>query len=531
MPNPMSTRLRLYCILCNATSSIALLMSLAALIAIGGERGQNDSAALSSFAYAAEAENLLPDVLSPKDTERYQAIFRAQKKDDWASANARIKQLDNKILLGHVLADRYLHRYNSNSNELVNWLNHYSDHPQAADIYAIAVARVPVLKNDVPRIVKQPSLEGYGDDNGLAALVDDGPYAHMWRAGLEAWRADNKAGAAKWFSGMVQHHDALSPWTVAAAAYWSYRSYDALGNHTEARKYLRLAAEQPRSFYGILARKQLRETLNLDAQPVELTDSDMLQMVGDQAIRRTIALAQAGLNELAEQELRALFPQADAQEKLRLLALAHALKLASVQISMAKHLRADGMLDYAKYPVPNWRPQGGFKVAPELIFALMRQESGFHASAVSHGGALGLMQLMPKTALLMQKNMNNIAGNAAEPELNMMLGQNYVQRLLDNPLVEGNLFYLLAAYNAGPGRLQEWKATLRDRDDPLLFVESIPYPQTRHYVMQVMTNYWIYCEMSGRVNTSIYALLHGRWPSYDETSWPVAVASAMQHNG
>jgi soluble lytic murein transglycosylase-like protein len=146
------------------------------------------------------------------------------------------------------------------------------------------------------------------------------------------------------------------------------------------------------------------------------------------------------------------------------------------------------------------------------------------------------MQLMPKTAQLMQKDMNKgnafgaVFGNAAEPVMNVTLGQNYVRRLLDNELVEGNLFYMLAAYNAGPGRLQEWKTNLNYHSDPLLFAESIPIAQTRHYVMQVMTNYWIYCELADKPSNSVYTLLRGNWPSYDETSWPVAEAS-FQPNG
>ena len=267
---------------------------------------------------------------------------------------------------------------------------------------------------------------------------------------------------------------------------------DATGKHDEAQTYLHMAAETPHSFYGILARKQLEETLGLDMEPGTLADSDWLEMIGDPAVKRTVALAQAGLGELAEQELRVLFPQADSKDKPRLLALAHQLNLASVQIGMAAQLRHEGHeLDYARYPIPNWQPKGGFKVDPSLIYALMRQESGFHASAISPGGALGLMQLMPETASFMQKQ-HNLSGNVSEPVFNVTLGQDYVRHLLGNEMVGGNLIYMLAAYNAGPGRLAEWKESIGHDDDPLLFVESIPYAQTRHYVMQVMANYWIY---------------------------------------
>lgn len=477
-------------------------------------------------------EGVLPTILSKSDIDLYQTIFHAQKKADWETADAAIEQLHNHLLVGHVLAARYLdHRYNSTPAQLADWLNHYSDHPQAPDIYARAVSRTPSLKDEVPLVKKQATLEGYGDDNGLvSAHFDDAPYSHAWHAGLQAWKTGHKDAAAKLFASMSQYE--MSPWVASASAYWAYRSYNASGDQENANKYLHEAAQYPRCFYGILARKELKESLDLDLKPVTLTDNDMLQMVGDQAIRRVIALNEAGFTELAEKELRLRFPQADENERPRLLALAHELGLASVQISMAKQLREPGHeLDFARYPMPNWRPEGGFKVDPLLIYALVRQESGFRSSAVSQGGALGLMQLMPQTASLMQKNIGgstlaSIAGNVSEPVANVTLGQQYVAHLLGNELVEGNLFYLLAAYNAGPGRLQEWKERLSDNHDPLLFVESIPFAQTRNYVMQVMTNYWIYSELDGGANRSVHAVLNNNWPSYEQYQGTVAARDA-----
>jgi len=493
--------------------------------------GNANAVSSSKRSYARlNQEGVLPNILTPKDISLYQTIFSAQKNNDITAADTAIARLDNKLLLGHVLAERYLNRnYHATAQQLTSWLNEYNDHPQASDIYAYALARTPSLKQEVPLIRKQPSLEGYGDDKGMDTQADNGPYSNYWHAGLSAWKNNQKGEAAKLFASIASHQTELSPWMASASAYWAYRSYDALGNKEEAGKYLNMAADHPRSFYGILACKQLKLPLNLDTSPVELTDNDVLEMVGDQTIRRVVALAQAGLNELAEKELRVRFPQADDTEKERLLALSHELGLASIQISMAKYMGSDGHeLDFARFPIPNWEPEGGFRVDPLLIFALMRQESGFRPSVVSPGGALGLMQLMPQTASLMQKKMSldltspSASGNVSEPIVNITLGQNYVQDLLDNNLVDGNLVYLLAAYNAGPGRIQEWKASNIGHNDPLLFVESIPLAETRHYVMQVMTNYWIYSELAGAPNHSVYALLKGKWPSYVGYEGPLA---------
>ena len=157
-------------------------------------------------------------------------------------------------------------------------------------------------------------------------------------------------------------------------------------------------------------------------------------------------------------------------------------------------------MDALKYPVPDWKPKEGFSIDPHLIYALIRHESGFHSSAVSSSGALGLMQLMPKTAGMMlgsEKKYDHNISIVSEPILNITLGEKYIEHLLNNKLVEGNLFYMLTAYNAGISRLKEWKNTIDSKDDYLLFLESIPYPETRYYVMQVMNNYWIYSELDG----------------------------------
>jgi len=508
---PSRTRLSLYIAWC-----VALAMPMLLFAAAYNWQKPAQTASLTIPGDAPALDN--PDdgkVLNHKDIGLYKALFRAERNADWAAADTIIQQISNKSLVGHALAMRYLnHHYNSTSAQLADWLTRYPDLPQATNIYGLAVSKYPALRNQIPPIAKQTALPSYGDDAITLSFNSDMPYAKTWRAGLNAWRMGHTAEAAKLFAGLTEHSDELSPWSQSAAAYWAWRAYDALGDQEKAREYLEMAAIDARSFYGILARKQLNEPLNLDNSPVELSANDRDDMNENTHVRHAIALSQIGQDELAEQELRVRFPQANNEEKQRLLALAHEMKLPTVQISMAKQLRDDDHpLDFARYPIPNWKPEGGFKVNPALIYALMRQESGFHTTAVSPGGALGLMQLMPQTASLMQKRMNKTIGLVTEPTVNMMLGQNYVQNLLSDNSIDGNLVYALAAYNAGPARLQEWK-TSATQNDPLLFIETIPYAQTRNYVMQVMTNYWIYSELTGNTDNSAISLLEGKFPAY-----------------
>lgn len=512
----------------NGMWCIASLLLVAALVATQSWRVSGKSFSFSRITGSniiATSFGIVPNLLSTSDVELYSQIFKAMKSGDFAQAKKLEDDVDNRLLMGHVQAERFLSRgYSSSAHELASWLAQYSDLPQADDVYALAVSKSPSLSRSLAPVKKQRKLNGYGDDNGLAAMGDSAPYASLWRAGIEAWRIGRKDEAAKVFAHIADRADKISPWTVSASGYWAWRAYEALGKTERAQHYLNMAAAEPRSFYGILARKQLHRSLGLDMEPISLSGSDMSELLDEPAIRRSIGLVQIGEEELAESELRLQFPYASADQRTRLLALAYKLNLASAQISMGRILsNTDRPLDFARYPIPSWQPEGGFHIDPSLVFALARQESGFRASAVSPGGALGLMQLMPQTASYVQKITNTeLDGLVTEPVVNVTLGQDYVRHLLDNGLVEDNLLYMLVAYNAGAGRLQSWKKDISYGNDPLLFIESIPFAETRYYVQQVMANYWIYSELTGQPHHSVYALIHGDWPWYEQRVAPVA---------
>ncbi|MEO1312140.1 MAG: transglycosylase SLT domain-containing protein [Pseudomonadota bacterium] len=97
--------------------------------------------------------------------------------------------------------------------------------------------------------------------------------------------------------------------------------------------------------------------------------------------------------------------------------------------------------------------------------------------------------------------------------VNLELGQTYVTYLMDNH-VEGDLLQMAIAYNGGPGNLRRWKARVGAEDDPLLFMESIPNPESRGYVEKVLTNLWIYRARLGQPTPSLEQLARGEWPKY-----------------
>ena len=189
----------------------------------------------------------------------------------------------------------------------------------------------------------------------------------------------------------------------------------------------------------------------------------------------------------------------------------------SIRMAALVHERTGRIYHAAMYPVPRWQPIGGFKLDRALILAIIRQESYFNPRAKSRRGARGLMQLMPRTAAFIgdDKGLRRDRDQVLhDPAFNMTLGQSYIDHLLGQQLVRGDLFLLLAAYNAGPGSLARWRRKVDFRDDPLLFIESIPSPETRGYIESVLTNMWMYRLQLRQSTPALDRVAAGIWPQY-----------------
>ena len=130
----------------------------------------------------------------------------------------------------------------------------------------------------------------------------------------------------------------------------------------------------------------------------------------------------------------------------------------------------------------------GSRLHPTVPLGVARQESRFTPGVSSAAGAVGLMQLLPETASELAGR--PISGEALkEPALNTALGSRYLRQLLDQS--KGNPFLAVASYNAGPGAAQGWVTPLLQAS-PELWVEAIPFPETRLYVKKVLGNIWSY---------------------------------------
>lgn len=130
------------------------------------------------------------------------------------------------------------------------------------------------------------------------------------------------------------------------------------------------------------------------------------------------------------------------------------------------------------------------RVNPFLITALIRQESAFQEDAHSRVGAVGLMQLMPRTARLMDRSVNR--KKLFNPETNLKIGIHYFEKLVDR--FQGDVELALAAYNAGPEAVDRWKKRY-PMNNRLLFLDLIPFSETRNYVTLIGRNYYWYSKI------------------------------------
>ena len=314
-------------------------------------------------------------------------------------------------------------------------------------------------------------------------------------------------------------------WLKSAGAFWSARAYDKLGNHLKAREMLKLAAVHKYTFYGILASYQLGEVSDFSFDKNSyINDFDKLdyvnEIVSSPQIARALLLLKMGRNEWAAKELYSAYDGLSDNQKEAVILLANQYELHSlvINISRQKNIEAlKGSYEKEIYPLPKWSDKQSWDVDKALILALIRQESAFKDNATSKAGARGIMQLMPNTAYHISgdKSIKKQKNKLLNLDYNLQLGQKYVAYLLSKPFIEGNLFYMLTAYNGGPGNLLKWKNNARFYDDPLLFIEVIPSAETRIYIERVMANYWIYNMRFGNANHTLEQLADGKWPTID----------------
>lgn len=336
-----------------------------------------------------------------------------------------------------------------------------------------------------------------------------------WIAGLSAWRLGDCAVAAEHFE-HVANSAVAGDWTAAAGVFWAARAKLACRQPEEVNRLLKKAANFQKTFYGILAARQLGIDIDLDWTVPEFTESDYRELRGLSSVHRAIALAQVGENTLADQELSIAWSRTRDSQHAALLGLAARLGLAATQLQIGRieEQKRINALDSSLYPVPYITPEGGYTLDRALLFGMIRQESAFNSWAQSGVGARGLMQLMMGAAGDMSQNSRLQRIKLDDPRYNMYLGQKYMKTMLEN-FADNNLFKSLTAYNAGPGNMQKWVKSTNFQDDPLLYIESIPARETRIYIERVFSNMWIYRMRMGQDTPTLDYVASGQWPLYE----------------
>ncbi|MFN7305459.1 MAG: transglycosylase SLT domain-containing protein, partial [Acetobacteraceae bacterium] len=268
-------------------------------------------------------------------------------------------------------------------------------------------------------------------------------------------RAAFAAGLAAW--GLGQFEVAFPDFEVAArasgasaanrsaAAYWASRTAIRARHPGMYVPWLVQAAQEPRTFYGLMARRALGLTPGFAWHAEAGGEEGMAALSETAGGWRALALVQIGQTARAEAELRALWPLARGNLPLlrAMLALASQGGLTHLSAQLAELAQtADGRpRDLARFPLPRLNPSQGFRVEPALLYALARQESNFDSAAVSRAGARGILQVMPSTAAYLA-NDPSFAGEGAErlhnPGLSLELGQRYLHYLARSEAVGGD---------------------------------------------------------------------------------------------
>lgn len=362
-------------------------------------------------------------------------------------------------------------------------------------------ARQALAKGDISvayRIAKENGLT-----TGIAFAEAE------WLAGWIALRFLEQPEQA--YAHFTRLHDGVTtPISRARAAFWAAEAAVAMDARdpsgqwlTKAGRWYAAAAQFKTTFYGQMANRQLGLTPAFSfASAAAPEDQARAAFAALELVRVIRVLGELGEGDLQERFFGRLSKISLSDTDYALTAeLAQQQRRPDLAVRTAKAAVADGflLLDHL-YPFPAL-PEG---TSPEqaLVLAVVRQESAFYTNALSGAGAHGLMQILPATARSVARSMNlrfNRKKLRADPEYNMRLGRAYLSDLTDR--YGGSYILALAAYNAGPSRANSWIRTFGDPRapdvDPIDWIESIPFEETRNYIQRILEGLIIYRQQLG----------------------------------
>ncbi|HEV8390030.1 MAG TPA: lytic transglycosylase domain-containing protein [Dongiaceae bacterium] len=301
----------------------------------------------------------------------------------------------------------------------------------------------------------------------------------------------------------MKHFTALYAGTTSIisqsrGAYWAGRAAEQMGDVAKAQDWYKAAAKGMTSFYGQLAAEHLNDGRQLRLSGTAKPTAKEKALFDKRELVRVVHMLTAlGEGDRTRLFLSKLMEQSSRPAEYQLIAaLGVEINRKDFAVAVAKEARTRGteMIDYL-YPVI--KLPGGKEPEPALVLGIIRQESAFEVGAMSDAGARGLMQLLPGTAkgVAKQAGIKYAAKRlSTDPSYNITLGRAYLDELLSR--FGGSYVLTAAAYNAGPNRVRDWISTYGDPRqrsiDVIDWIESIPFDETRNYVMRIIENTQVY---------------------------------------
>ena len=351
--------------------------------------------------------------------------------------------------------------------------------PEADVRYLWGRIAYEAAREHVPEALKWYAKAGRLDEDQLAWKV---------RAALRAGDWDVVREAIDRMPAVVRHE---SNWT-----YWYGRALAAKGEAVGSRAYyLRIAGQT--DFYGLLAAEELGYVSTLPETLYVPTEADVQAASEDKSLARALELIRLGMRTEGVKEWLFSVRYLDDANLLAASEFARRQEIWDRSIQAAdRTVRSHNFA--LRYPMPYREVFTEYAKEYELdeswILGIVRQESRFITDARSAAGAAGLMQVMPRTARFIAHRIgmrNYQKKGVAEVNTNITLGTGYLRLVLDQL---GSEVLASAAYNAGPARARRW----RDESKPLegaVYIETIPFPETRDYVKKVMANSVFYAAL------------------------------------
>ena len=325
-----------------------------------------------------------------------------------------------------------------------------------------------------------------------------------WKTRIALRRGDWKTVRAT-IEAMPAEQQAASSWT-----YWLGRALQAQGRAEDGQALFRRIADQ-NSFYGQLAMEELGMQVSIPPAAAPVSAAELAQVSSNPGFQRALKFFAMRMRFEGTRELNWTLNGFTERQLLAAAEYARQNEILDRMVNTSERTRTE--FDYTqRFPSPHddiLQPTAqGLGLDRAWVYGLIRQESRFMTDARSGVGASGLMQVMPSTGKWVAEKigLSDYAHDMLHDiRTNITLGTNYLNMVLGN--AEGSQVLATAAYNAGPGRSRTWRGLLTAPMEGAVFVESIPFEETRTYVRNVMSNATNYAALFDKRPQSLKARL------------------------